>query len=468
MTSAEEIKRLKVIKWRCENDLLFFTRYFFKQLQGTKFVVNSHHAAICDALKKIETGEYENLVINVAPRYTKTEIVSRMWPAQTFARNAAAKFIEVSYSDQLALDSSAYVKEIIEHPEFQRLWPVEISADASAKGLWKTTVHGGMKAGSSGGPVTGFGAGDLNYEPGMPFAGAIISDDPLKPDDAAQKIARDKVNARFSGTLKSRRNGRHTPIVLVMQRLHEDDPSGYALAGKLGLRFDHLKIKTLQDDGTALWPLKHSADELLTMKEADRYTFAGQYQQEPSPEGGAVFQLDKFGRYSVRLARYDQIVQSWDTASKAGEANDPSVCTTWGITQNAYHLLDVMVKRMEFPELKATARNNAEKWNPNSILIEDKSSGEALIQQLRSETKLPIIAVMPDTDKLTRARAEAPQVEAGRVILPEIAPWLLDYEQELTLFPNSAHFDQVDSTSQFLKWARSKTQQAQPRIRTLG
>lgn len=459
--NAEELKRLKVVKHRCETDLLFFTRYFFKQLQGRKFIVNSHHFAIVDALKKIESGEYPNLVINVPPRYGKTEIVVKMWIAQTFARNAAAAFVHVSYSDQLALDNSAYAREIIQHPAFQELWPVAIKEDANTKGLWKTTVQGGVRAGSAGGPITGFGAGNIEYQPGDLFAGAVISDDPLKPDDAMQKKAREAVNWRFSNTLMSRRNGGdRTPIVLVMQRLHEDDPSGYALSGKLGIPFKHLKIKALQDDGTALWAIMHTAERLRAMKEADRYTFAGQYQQEPSPEGGAIFNATWFRRYGVRLDRYQQIVQSWDTASKVSQANDPSVCTTWGVHATGYHLLEVLVKRMEFPELKRAVTSIAEKWNPTTILIEDKSSGQALIQQLRSETKLSIIPIMPETDKATRARVEADVFQAGNVALPETAAWLLDYEQELTLFPNASHDDQVDSTSQFLRWAREKTQQA--------
>jgi predicted phage terminase large subunit-like protein len=467
MTSADEIKRLKVIKWRCENDLLFFTRFFFKELQGRKFIVNSHHHAIVDALKKVDSGEYENLVINIPPRHGKTELVVKMWLAQTFARNPKAQFVHVSYSDQLALDNSAYVKEIIECPTFQQLWPVSIKEDAAAKGLWKTTAQGDVKAGSSGGPVTGFGAGSIDYQPGDLFAGAIISDDPLKPDDAGSAALREKVNWRFSNTLKSRRNGRHTPIVLVMQRLRQDDPSGYALAGKLSLPFHHLKIKSLQDDDTALWPAMHTADELLSMKESDRYTFASQHQQEPTPADGGVFRLSQFKRYSVIQAHYDLIVQSWDTGAKAKEANDPTACTTWGVTKTGYGVLDVFVKRMEFPEIKRAIVSQALRWNPDAILIEDKSTGESLIPMLRQETRLPIQAIMPCGDKETRARAGSESIAAGLASLPEAASWHLDYEQELALFPNSSHFDQVDSTSQFLKWMRDRTQKSAPSIRQL-
>jgi predicted phage terminase large subunit-like protein len=174
-----------------------------------------------------------------------------------------------------------------------------------------------------------------------------------------------------------------------------------------------------------------------------------------------------FKRYSVMQAHYEQIVQSWDTAAKAKDANDPTCCTTWGVTKTGYDLLDVFVKRMEFPEIKRSIVSQAMKWNPSAILIEDKSTGESLIPMLRLETRLPIQAVMPVGDKETRARAESESVASGLVSLPEAAPWLLDYEQELALFPNSSHFDQVDSTSQFLNWIRARTQKAQPSIRQL-
>jgi predicted phage terminase large subunit-like protein len=470
MTTADELKRLKVIKWRCENDLLFFTRYFFKEMRGTKFIIAEHHHTIAEALNKTVTGDILNLIINVPPRYGKTQIIA-MFIAWSMALNPRARFIYLSYSKELALDTSSQVKEILESEPFQRLWPISLKDDAKSKQKWYNVQGGRMYATAAGGAITGFGAGNTTDDELDEFGGAIIIDDPLKVDDAMRPLERNHVNGRLNTTIKSRRNSRRTPIIIVMQRLHAMDMAGYALAGGMGEPFHQVKLKALRgnDDEkqSALWPYKHDVAELQNMKLADRYVFASQYQQEPTPSEGGVFQMSWFGRYRIPLAQYDQVVQSWDTAAKAKDVNDPTACTTWGVTQNAYHLLDVTVKRMEFPEIERAIVNMALKWNASTILIEDKSTGESLIPMLKQETRLPILAIMPDADKETRARAESTQVERGLVHLPEQAPWLLDYEQELTLFPNSSHFDQVDSTSQFLKWIRSKTQKAQPSIRQL-
>lgn len=430
------------LKWRCENDLIFFARYIFKTVYNKRFEPNVHHHEIAAALKKVETGEYPNLVINIAPRHSKTEIVVKMWMAQTFARNHQAQFIHTSYSDDLALDNSSAVREIIQSKPFQDLWPTEIDNSTAAKKLWRIKNGGGVRSAASGGAITGFGAGVMGYQHGDLFAGACVIDDPLKPDAAYSKTERDKVNNRLANTIKSRRNSPHTPIVIVMQRLHADDPTGFVLSGALGIDFHHLKIKTLADDGTALWPLIITAPELIRMREADRYTFASQYQQEPTPAEGGLIKIEWFRRYRVLPAAYDMIIQSWDTASKGAEHNDPSVCTVWGIVGNQYYLLDVYRQRVEYPALKRAVVAMADKWNPHTVLIEDKSSGQSLIQDLRNETRLPIVAQMPEGDKITRVMRVSSMVESGACFLPDSAPWLIDYENELALFPNIGHDDQ--------------------------
>jgi predicted phage terminase large subunit-like protein len=451
--SIEE-KRLKVIKQRCETDLLFFTRYIFKEHFGTPFLVNHHHKAIVDWLGRVERREASNLVINIPPRHTKTEMMV-MWMAQTFAREPKAQFINVSYSDELAMLSSARVREIINGDAFQRLWPIKIKADSDSKKLWHTTEGGGIRANAAGGPITGFGAGRMTWRDGDPFDGAIIADDPLKPDDA-QGAERENVNARFNGTLKSRRNHRLVPMVIVMQRLHETDPSGFALSGNIGLPFEHLKLKGLQDDGTPLWPHLHSAEELEAMRLVDRMTFAAQYQQEPSPSEGGIFRLAWFRRYINIPPAWQMRVHSWDTGIKAKESNDPTCCTVWRVTENGYFLEDVLCKRMEYPDLKRAVAEMAERDRPDAILIEDKASGQELLQELKRHTTLPCIPIEPEGDKETRARVAAALVEAGRVWLPEQAHWLADYEREMGLFPNSEKKDRVDSTSQFLRWVRDR------------
>ena len=175
-----------------------------------------------------------------------------------------------------------------------------------------------------------------------------------------------------------------------------------------------------------------------------------------SPEGG-IIKSAWFHRYTTAPEYRQMRTQSWDTAYKAKEHNDPSVCTTWDTNKTGHYLRDQYRERMPYPDLKRAVRQAAEKWQPDAILIEDKASGQSLIQELRSETRLPIVAVEPEGDKVTRAIATSAMWEAGIVHLPESAPWLLDFEIELTTFPQAPHDDRVDSTTQFLNWAKHRT-----------
>lgn len=171
-----------------------------------------------------------------------------------------------------------------------------------------------------------------------------------------------------------------------------------------------------------------------------------------TPEGG-LLKAAWFQRYATPPAEFIRLVQSWDTAYKPDEHNDPSVCTTWGQTRHGFYLLDVWRRRVAFPELQRAAVSLAQKWRPNAVLIEDKGSGISLVQQLRATTPLPVIPLDPGGQKkIDRLVAVSSLFEAGRVYLPAAAPWLLDYEVELTIFPLAAHDDQVDSTSQALSW----------------
>lgn len=469
MNSSElQAAYIQRLRERCEADLLFFTRYIFKTVYNKQFVVNKHHHMIADALAKVESGEYPNLVINIAPRLGKTELVVKMWMAWTFARNPKAQWIHTSYSDDLALDNSSMVREIIQSEPFQMLWPIEIDNATSAKKLWKVKNGGGVRSAASGGGITGFGAGVMGYKAGDTFAGAIVLDDPLKPDAAYSKTERDKVNNRLSNTIKSRRNSPHVPIVIIMQRLHQLDPSGFVLSGALGIDFHHLKIKTLDDNGESLWPLMISSEELIRMRENDRYTFASQYQQEPTPLDGGIVKLEWMNRYTVPPAQPDMIIHSWDTAHKGDEHNDPSVGTVWAIKNGNYYLLKVIRARMEYPHLKRAIMSTYE-WMPASaVLIEDKASGQSLIQDFRQECpSIPVIAIMPQGDKITRLMRASGDIESGRIHLPNSADWLVDFESEVAIFPNGQHDDQVDSLSQFINWMKAKQSFATPQIRRL-
>jgi len=202
----------------------------------------------------------------------------------------------------------------------------------------------------------------------------------------------------------------------------------------------------------------HPEREPLAMLEQIRntigeYNFAGQYQQMPAPLGGGLVKAGWFRRYAVEeVPQFERIVQSWDTASKATELSDFSVCTSWGIAGKDLYLIDVVRRRMEYPELKRAVRAEYERWRPEVVLIEDKASGTQLIQELIREGLYAVTRYQPQFDKVMRLHAQTAMIENGFVHLPEAAPWLAPYLHELTTFPNGRHDDQVDSTAQMLDW----------------
>jgi predicted phage terminase large subunit-like protein len=299
----------------------------------------------------------------------------------------------------------------------------------------------------------------------------IIIDDPLKPEEALSDAHRQAANEWFDHTLYSRLNDKHTgAIILIMHRLHEDDLVGRVLAQEdwevvclpaiaeedetivvddpLGQRYFERRR------GEAL----HPAREPLPMLEQIRrtigeYNFAGQYQQAPSPLGGGLVKAGWFRQYAAGEApQFERIVQSWDTASKATELSDYSVCTSWGIAGKNLYLLDVLRQRMEYPELKRAVRAQYERFRPSVVLIEDKASGTQLIQELIAEGLYAVTRYQPQFDKVMRMHAQTAMIENGFVHLPDTAPWLAQYLHEITTFPNGRHDDQVDSTAQMLDW----------------
>ncbi len=175
-----------------------------------------------------------------------------------------------------------------------------------------------------------------------------------------------------------------------------------------------------------------------------------------SPRSGGMVKVDWLARtrYRTPPETFIKVVQSWDTAFKAAEINDPSVCTTWGEAANGYYLLDCFVIRGDYPTVKRAIQSKYAEFKPDVVLIEDKASGQSLIQELRQLTDMPIVGIKPEGDKVSRLYAACGAIESGRVWLPESAAWLPDYEAELFLFPMAKHDDRVDSTSQYLNWAR--------------
>ena len=346
----------RMLKHLCETSHLDFTRYFFQKREGSRFIVSPHHYITAKTMDRVYRGEITRLIVNMPPGYTKTEMVVINFIAHGLAINPASKFIHASYADTLALNNSVAVRDVVQSEYYKDLWNIRLKTDSQNKKAWAIQdYNGGMLAVASGGTITGFRAGRMMDG----FSGALIIDDPIKPDDALSDTMREKINMRFTNTFKSRLAHEEVPIIVIMQRVHEEDPSGFLLAGGTGEKWHHLLLPVDVpevphpypgefthgipiDHGLPpgpLWPYKHNEEQIRMMETADPYTYASQYDQRPAPLGGGIFKTDWWKFYEVRPNILYKIITA-DTAQKEKEHNDYSVFQCWGFLDGNIYLLD--------------------------------------------------------------------------------------------------------------------------------
>lgn len=446
-------------------DFSCFLARCFAELHGNAaLIMNGHIEVLAAKLADVGQGKIRRLIVNLPPRHLKSMVGSAAFPAWCLGHDPAAQLMCVSYAQDLADKHARDCRTIMTSPWYRRLFPGTRLSSLATHEL--VTTQGGVRLASSvGGVLTGRGA-DL-----------IIIDDPLKPVDALSDTVRTAANEWFDNTLYSRLNDKHRgAIVLIMQRLHEDDLVGHVLQQEAWevIRFRAIAEedeahqyetiwgpeKFTRSRGEALHPERESLTVLLNLRRTmGESNFAGQYQQAPAPAGGGLVKADWFKRYRPGEApeAYDQIVQSWDTANKPSELSDFSVCTTWGIKDKRLYLLHVLRARMGYPELKRAVRQQMQQYGPSVILIEDRASGTQLIQEMIEEGLHGVQKCSPLSDKVMRLHAQTATIENGFVYLPTAADWLPAYLHELTVFPKGMHDDQVDSTSQFLEWVKRPT-----------
>jgi predicted phage terminase large subunit-like protein len=451
----------------------FMERAFYELEPGTSFVAGWHIDYLCAELEKCLKGENRRLIINMPPRHMKSLLVSVGLVAFFLGQDPTKKIICVSYSKELAAFFSRHCRKLMQAEWYKSVFPqTRISELKNTEFEFHTTAGGYRLSTSVEGTLTGRG-GDV-----------IIIDDPMNASDVNSKVTRERINNWYESALYSRLDDKEKGIILlVMQRLHQDDMSGYLLH-KNRKGWAHLILSAIadgQDDftwvggshtrkvGDPLWPERESLKVLEeTRRSMGPLPFSAQYQQSPLPPEGTLMKREYFHYYDALLfkPKYDpayaetppgRVIQSWDTASKTGEFNDYSVCTTVYKYYGKYYLLDVFRARLEFPDLLEKVRIHAQsRWTEQMlevahVIIEDAGTGTSLIQNFRRRSQgVSVISFKPDRDKTLRLQATLDDFKSGKILFPRSAPWLPEFEAELLSFPNGRYDDQVDSISQFL------------------
>jgi len=419
---------------------------------------NWHVRAFEYRLEQVRLGEITRLMNNSPPRSLKSILASVVFPAFVLGHDPTKRIIVVSQSLELAVKFANDFRLIVNSPWYKRAFPtMHVSRTKDTEYEVVTTQGGYRLAASIDGSLTGRG-GDI-----------IIVDDPLKRSDARSDVKREHVNEWYSNTLVTLPDDKvNGAIIIVMQRLHVDD-----LCGKLLRRSEdwtHLKLAAIAEKdesiligdqeyhvrraGEVLHPEREPKSALDDLKrDLDSENFAAQYQQQPIPPTGAMIKREwvkRHDRLPIRNAS-SYVLQSWDTAIKAGADHSFSACTTWLVHAGRYYLIEPLRGRFDFPTLKARAIAHAQKLGPYKILIKDAAVGQALADELK-RAGLLAITVRPQGDKLTRMSTQSLKFENGLVSLPTEAPGLAEYEDELFAYPDAPHDDQVDSTSQALAY----------------
>jgi phage terminase large subunit-like protein len=436
MTTADQ--RDYARRLECEEDGLYFARYFFKQRMGNKMIVAPHHKVIQDTLDRVVSGEITRLIINIPPGYTKTELATINLIGRGLALNNRARFMHLSYSHNLALLNSSTARGVIKSQAYQAMWPMALKDDADSKAMWWTEHGGGVYASSAAGQVTGFRAGHM--EPG--WQGALIIDDPVKPDDAYSDTVRGGINDRFNETIKSRLAIETTPMIVIMQRIHYQDLSGYLLRGGSGEKWHHLNLPVIIDNSDPypsenthgipiahglpdgwLWPYKHNETHRTALF-AHRRTAEAQYMQRPrrfNAEGALWTEALIAAAHALQI-RHDRnrtVVAIDPQATNSDESDETGivVASSYGAGDAKQYSVDGDYSGKFSPNGWATKAMGAyDQHRADAIVIETNQGGDMAEETLRNAGfKGRIVRVHASKGKYARAEPISALYEQGRV-----------------------------------------------------
>ena len=418
----------------------------FRARKGADMLHNWHQEAICNALEKVVIGRTKRLIINIPPRSGKTELAVINFIAWATGIYPDSEWIHASYSKRLATNNTYGVREVMRHEVYREIFPwVKIRDDSSAKDEFRTEQGGVVYATGSDGSITGRGAGGMSGR----FHGAIVIDDPHKAGEANSDIMRQNVIDWFSTTMESRKNSQETPIIVIKQRLHENDLSGWLLNGGNGEEWEHLNIPALTNDGGSFWEAQFPLATLRRMEQAAPYVFAGQYMQSPAPLDGGIFKPGRLQIVDAIPAERIQWVRGWDLGATVG--GDPTAGAKIGaMPDGRFIIADIAHGDMGPDDRDAVIRNTSAADSAEVLISLPQDPGQAgKVQVLHMARMLQGYRVhtSPESgDKVTRAEPFASQVNVGNVLMLR-GSWNHGLIEEMRMFPNGKHDDRIDACS---------------------
>ena len=414
------------------------------------FIAGRHHKIIAEKLERVAKGELKRLIINMAPRHTKSEFASYLFPAWMMGKNPKMKIIQATHTTELAVNFGRKTKNLIDSDEYKEIFPeVQLAADSKASGRWDTSKGGMYYAVGVGSNLAGRG-GDL-----------VIIDDPHSEQTAMSVSGFDDAWDWYTGGPRQRLQPGGS-IVLVQTRWSEKDMTGQLLRAMakdpLADQWEVVELPAIFDDGKPCWPEYWSLEDLTSVKASiPPSKWNAQYQQNPTGEENAIIPREWWKKWEKNTVPNLQfVIQSYDTAFTKRETSDFSAITTWGVFypnesgQPGLILLDSKKGRWDFPELKEVALENYKFWDPDTVIVEAKASGLPLTHELRN-MGIPVVNFTPSkgNDKVSRVHSVSPLFEAGMVWVPDevFADELIE---EVAAFPNGEYDDLVDSMTQAL------------------
>lgn len=432
-------QELAIIRKKCDQDLLFFTRFFYKELRGAKFIVNDHHKLLSDHFDNVENYNTKLLNINIPPRHSKTELALN-FIARGIGKNPSSNWLYISASDELRSEASTRIRDIITHPYFQIMYGVQIKKDQNSKNLWRTTQGGGLKTATIFGQVTGFGAGQMTQEgfrSGVEdytvdlireFEGAQVWDDLNKTEDSeAENANNDKVSRVIFNTLLSRENSHDTPIIHIQQRTGMTDATA-SLMEHYGLENEKYKfvvMPIINPDGTPLWEGKFPLEEIEKLRTSPKtaHIFDTQYMQSPSPGDEVIFpdsELNKFTMKDISPEDRESVLISTDCAD---EGTDYLSAPVGYVYADKIYIVDWMYTKegMKFTIPALSSMSNKHKANFN--IIETNNHGVNFVNNIASNvSSTSVRGVFNTANKHSRIVNEAAFIKKHFVFRSDYDP----------------------------------------------